>query len=353
MKRKLLAGLMAGTLSMMALTGCGGGTDASTNAAADAGAESAGNTETGAASAGEVSADRSDQLYIFINANTGTEYCSMDEEGIKEAGEFLGVQTEYVGPVDYNMDQLISDFETSIAKNPDGIIVIGWEDSMIPTIDKAVDTGIPVVCIDADLPDSKRLMFVGTGNVEAGKMCGREMAELIGGKGKVAILGKSTLSNILERVEGCEQVWAEDYPNIEYIGLVDSGSESSIAAANIAATMQAHPDLAGICSVDSEAGAGAIMAIREAGKAGEIKCVAFDRGSEILSAIEEGIITESIVQQTELMPFYALQVLYNYKNANVTQTADDQAAGMPGVPISIDTGTTVCTQENVELFKVQ
>ena len=143
----------------------------------------------------------------------------------------------------------------------------------------------------------------------------------------------------------------EKYPDIEFVGLVESGAESNTAAANLAATIQAHPDLVGVCAVDSEAGAGAIMAIREAGKIGEIKAISFDRGSEILQAVEEGIITATIVQQTHLMPYYSLQVLYNLNNCPVKQTQDDVAANMPGVPSYIDTGVTLCTQENVALFK--
>ncbi len=294
--------------------------------------------------------DYSDQLYIEVVANAGVEYFDMHKSGLEDAGEFFGVQTEYVGPLGYDMDQVIADFETAIGKNPNGIICVGWEEAMIPVIDKAVDAGIPVATCDADLPGSKRVCFVGTGNFDAGKVCGENIAELIGGEGKVAILGKSTLSNILERVRGCEAVWAENYPGIEYVGLIESGAESNTAAANLAAVIQANPDLKGVCAVDSEAGAGAIMAIREAGMAGEIKCISFDRGSEILAAIEEGVITATIVQQTQLMPFYALNVLFNLNNCKVQQTKDDAAAGMPGVPTYIDTGVTICDQSNVELF---
>lgn len=292
-----------------------------------------------------------DQVYIEIVANAGVEYFDMHKAGLEAAGEYLGVTTEYVGPLGYDMDQVIMDFETAIGKQPAGIITVGWEDSMIPVINKAVAAGIPVVTCDADLPDSDRICFVGTSNFDAGKTCGEALAEAIGGKGKVCILGKSTLSNILDRVDGCKAIWEEKYPDIEFVGLVESGAESNTAAANLAATIQAHPDLVGVCAVDSEAGAGAIMAIREAGKIGEIKAISFDRGSEILQAVEEGIITATIVQQTHLMPYYSLQVLYNLNNCPVQQTQDDVAANMPGVPSYIDTGVTLCTQENVALFK--
>jgi ribose transport system substrate-binding protein len=295
--------------------------------------------------------DTSDQVYIEIVANAGEEYFDMHKAGLEAAGEFFGVKTEYVGPLGYDMDQVISDFEQAIGKKPNGILCVGWEDAMTPVINKAVAAGIPVVTVDADLPDSDRVAFVGTSNFDAGVVCGTNLAELIGGEGKVAILGKSTLSNILARVDGCVDAWEKKYPNIEYIGLIESGAESNTAAANLAAVIQANPDLKGVCSVDSEAGAGAIMAIREAGLAGQIKCISFDRGSEILAAIEEGVISATIVQQTNLMPFYAVNILYNMNNYTVVQTKDDKAAGMPGIPSYIDTGVTICNKDNVALFK--
>lgn len=335
--KKLLCAVLA-LVMLVALAACG-------QQAAPAAATAA------AAEAAPAAADHSDQVYIEIVANAGVEYFDMHKAGLEQAGKDYGVTVEYVGPLGYDMDEVIADFETAIGKQPAGIITVGWEDSMIPVINKAVAAGIPVVTCDADLADSDRVCFVGTGNHDAGASCGAALAEAIGGSGKVAILGKTTLSNIQERVKGCEDVWAEKYPGIEYIGMVESGAESNTAAANLAAFIQANPDLKGICAVDSEAGAGAIMAIREAGKIGEIKCFTFDRGSEILAAIEDGIVTGTVVQQTQLMPYYSLVVLYNLKNNPVQQTKDDAAAGMPGVPTYVDTGVTICTKENVELFK--
>jgi ribose transport system substrate-binding protein len=294
--------------------------------------------------------DRSNQLYIEVSANGSAEYFSDHMNGLAEAGKFFGVKTEYVGPMDYDMDAVIAAMEQSIAKQPAGILIVGWEDSLIPVINKSVAQGIPVVTVDADVVNSDRVAFVGTGNFDAGRLCGERIAELVGGKGKVAILGKVTLSNIQDRVRGCEAVWAEKYPGIQFTGLIESGAESNTAAANLAATLQRIPDIVGVCSVDSEAGAGAIMALREAGLAGKVKCVSFDRGSEILQAVKDGIITETIVQQTALMPFYGLNILYNLKNCKVPMTKDDAAAGMPGIPPYVDTGVTVCNKDNVDLF---
>ena len=41
-------------------------------------------------------------------------------------------------------------------------MVVGWDPSLGVAIDKAIAAGIPVITVDADVPNSNRLAFVGT-----------------------------------------------------------------------------------------------------------------------------------------------------------------------------------------------
>ena len=92
---------------------------------------------------------------------------------------------------------------------------------------------------------------------------------------------------------------------------MDTKQDSVIAAQNIAAVLQKHPDLNGIVCVDATGGTAAATAVREAGRTGDVKIIAMDRSNEILEAIEDGIISASVAQQTALMPYYATQLLIN------------------------------------------
>src|SRR5260370_7513894 len=55
-------------------------------------------------------------------------------------------------------------------------------------IDKAVAQGIPVICVDADVPNSKRAAYVGTDNFKAGKESLKRMAALVAGKGSIVVI---------------------------------------------------------------------------------------------------------------------------------------------------------------------
>ena len=97
-------------------------------------------------------------------------------------------------------------------------------------------------------------------------------------------------------------------------------------------------------------GTGAATAVRERKLVGKIKIVAMDRGNEILSLIDKGVIDATIAQQTALMPFYAVQILYNYQNVNIPVAMDNAKAGISGVPAGVDTGVIVVDKTNCKLF---
>ncbi|MFH2113110.1 MAG: substrate-binding domain-containing protein [Spirochaetota bacterium] len=291
-----------------------------------------------------------DQLYIEVSALGNLDYFYDHKLGMRMVGEELGVRTEYVGPAEYDMNAMVAAFEQAIAKKPAGLVVVGFEPSLNSIVDKAVDMGIPVVTVDADLPGSKRMAFVGTGNYNAGVVGGNKLADLIGGKGKVAIMTKPGQSNLEERVAGYKSALSS-YTGIEIVQIADTQSDPVVAAQAAATLLQKYPDLAGIACVEAAGGAGASTAVREAGKAGKVKIIAMDRGAEVLSGIDEGVISASVAQQTALMPYYATIILYNYNNSKVAITSDNKAATVSGIPVTVDTGAIVIDKDNVQYFK--
>lgn len=294
-------------------------------------------------------AKQSDELYIEVSALGNLDYFYDHKLGMQEVGKFLGVKTQYVGPADYDMNAMVAAFEQAIAKKPAGIVVVGFDSVLNPIVDKAIGKGIPVVAVDADLPGSKRIAFVGTGNYQAGMQGGAKLASLIGGKGKVAIMTKPGQSNLEERVAGYKAALAK-YKEIEVVQVADTQSDPIVAAQAASALLQKYSDLAGIACVEAAGGSGAATAVKEAGKVGKVKIVSMDRGNEVLNGIKEGVISASIAQKTAMMPFYAVQIMYNLKHTNVKITSDNKKAGITTAPLVVDTGTIVVDKTNYQLF---
>jgi len=288
-------------------------------------------------------------LYFLVSAVGANSYFYDHKMGLKLAGEFFDVETQYKGPPDWNMQAMIQAIDLAVARKPGGIMVIGFEESLNDAVNKAVDAGIPVVTLDSDLPNSKRIAFVGTGNYDAGYRGGIKLNELIGGKGKVAILTKIGQPNLEERVRGYKDALAT-FPGIEIARIADTKSEVPMAAQAAAAVLSAVPDLAGFGCVEAAGGAGCATAIKEAGLSGKIKVVAMDRDNDILNYIKNGIIDATIVQQTALMPYYGLMILYQLNHCDIPISTDNAKTGISGAPRVIDTGTILVDQSNCEYF---
>ncbi len=288
-------------------------------------------------------------LYIEVSALGNLEYFYDHKLGLRQAGELFRVQTDYAGPADFDMGAMVAALDLAIARQPGGLVVVGFEDSLTPVINKAVAQGIPVVTVDADLPRSKRVAFVGTGNFNAGYQGGLTLAALIGQRGKVALLTRLGQSNLEQRIDGYKAALSK-YPAITVVQVANTESDPVKATQVAALLLERYPDLAGLACVEAAGGAGAATAVKEAGRVGRVKIVAMDRDNAVLKQIGAGVIQATVAQQTALMPVYAVAILYQLNHLPAPITSDNAAAGVPGVPTSIDTGVTIVDRANYRFF---
>ncbi len=291
-----------------------------------------------------------DETYVEVLALTNLPYFIDHRMGIEFAGKELGVKTKFVGPVDYDMTAMVNTLEQTIAEKPAGILVVGFDPALKPSIDKATDAGIPVVTLDAEVYGSKRLTFLGTGNVNAGHVGAQLLAKEIGGKGKVAILTKVGQSNLEERIQGYKDEFAANYKDIEIVQIVDDQSDSAKAADGLKAVLQRTPDLAGVGCVEAAGGVGAATAAKELGIVGQLKIISMDRDDGTLKFIEDGVIQGSVAQKTALMSYLGTKFMYLMNHGAVPVVADNVAAGIVPMPESVDTGTIVINKDNAKMF---
>lgn len=290
-----------------------------------------------------------DELYIGVYCLGNLEYFYDHKIGLEAAGKMMGVKTKYVGPPDYDINAMITAFEAAIAEKPAGIITFGAEDSLLPVINKAIDEGIPVVTVDGDIKNSKRIAFVGTGNYNAGVLGGRKLGEVLGGKGKVVILTEPNISLHRDRYQGYQDGLA-DFPDIEIVQVGDTKADPILTIQIVSAMLQKYPDLAGIGCTDAVGGAASAIAVEEAGLVGKVKILSMDRDRQVLEKIEKGIIEGTIVQKSALMPFFALQIIYNMRHADIEITTDNKAAGLIAAPFMIDTGVVYVEKTTAKYY---
>lgn len=287
--------------------------------------------------------------YVEVLALTSLPYFIDHKVGMEQAAKYLGVSTKFLGPSELDLDQMVTTLEQAITQEVSGLVVVGFDPLLAPSINKAIDAGIPAVTVDADVPDSNRLCFLGTGNEQAGELGAQELAKLIGGSGKVIIITRTGQSNLEERVNGYRKVLNAE--GIEIVQVANDDSDSTKAASAVTAALRTQPDLAGIACVEAAGGVGTATALREANRAGEVKVVAMDRDAETLEAIEEGTIQASIAQKSALMTFWGVMLLHQFQTLDIPITEDNEAAGVNPLPSYVDTGAELITKENVAQWK--
>jgi ribose transport system substrate-binding protein len=143
------------------------------------------------------------ERYIFVASNTNLPYWQEGKAGFMDAARGLGVKAEFTGPETYSPQDELAAFEKAVSQHPSGIAVSpARPDVLKDAIDAAVKSGIPVICVDSDAPESHRILFVGTDNYQAGLISGKRIADLIHGQGQVVVITIPGQLNLDERVRG-------------------------------------------------------------------------------------------------------------------------------------------------------
>jgi ribose/xylose/arabinose/galactoside ABC-type transport system permease subunit/ABC-type sugar transport system substrate-binding protein len=296
------------------------------------------------------SASGANEEYVFLGVSVGNPYWVDARLGLEDKAKMLGVKSELRGPTGGDPNQQVKELEQLIARKPAGILIAPASNALRPSIDRAIDEGIPVVCIDTDEPLSKRYTFIGTDNYNAGRQTGAMLAKAIGGKGEVALLMIPGQLNHEERARGCKDVLA----TFRDIKVVKIGNDQALAteAEKVARSiLQAYPDLAAFGCVDAAGGEGCAVAVKESGKVGKVKIIAMDRNETTLEFIEQGIIEASIAQRTYAMAYLGVQLLYDLNHNNIQIVNDWKEAKVVPLPRNIDTGTIVIDKNNVRAFR--
>src|SRR5437899_5873952 len=145
-----------------------------------------------------------DERYVLVTAKINLPYWQEAQAGFRDAAQMLGVKAEFAGPTSYAPNEELEAFQKAVAQRPAGIVVSPTRPELFKAaIDSTVQQGIPVICVDADAPDSRRILFVGTDNFKAGIESGRRMAEVLHGKGQfvvVTLLGQLNLEDLVRGV---------------------------------------------------------------------------------------------------------------------------------------------------------
>jgi ribose transport system substrate-binding protein len=280
-------------------------------------------------------------IAIVPKALTG-EYWVRCKKGAEAAAKQFGVKLTFIGPsAETEVDKQIDIVENLITRGVDAIGISPCDGkALVPVIEKAIAKGIPVVTVDSDAKTNKRLAYIGTDNEKAGEMAAKELANLMGGKGKVLIIqGVPGAENLMQRVKGFKRVIAK-YPQIKIVSEQACQSDQTKALDITENALTAHPDLGGIFGVNAPGAPGAAQAVKAAGKTGKVKIVGFDALPDTVRYCAEGVIQAIVEQRPYRMGYLAVRYL-------------KEALEGKKIPRMVDTGVDIITPEKAQKMLLQ
>ncbi len=220
----------------------------------------------------------------------------------------LGVNVTVLGTTEEgDYQQQVAHIEDLVSKGVDLIVLVPAEASaLVPAVEAAVDAGIPVINMDSPIETDKVISFIGSDNVEGGKMAGNYIAEQLGNKGKVGVI-RGRLGNPVEeqRYNGFTEA-LKAFPEIELVAEGVGNWEADQGMTVMEDFLTAHPDIQAVFAESDRMILGASQAAQAAGR-DDIVLVGLDGIVEALRAVDDGSISADVAQRPDLMGEYAVQ----------------------------------------------
>ena len=291
------------------------------------------------------------ELYVLVTANVNLPYWQEARAGLEDVGKLMGVKVEMVGPDSFSPNEELTAFQQAVSRHPAGILVSVTKPELFKgPIDAAIQQGIPVVCVDADAPDSKRILFIGTDNYKAGQESGKRMADLLKGQGRIVIVTLAGQLNVEDRVRGVNDA-LKKYPGIKVAQTIDDKGDARVAFDTLTPLVQGKEKIDGVIGLEASGGAGAAEVLRRFDLNGKVKVVAFDKDPETLDWIERGAITATVVQKPYVMSFYGARFADDLHHNVVHEFKDWRSAPTDPMPTFVDTGTALVDSSNLAAFR--
>ena len=278
--------------------------------------------------------------FAFVT-NNSSDFWNIAEKGVRKAEKDLGIKADVFRPMKTEVSEQQRFIEDILVQGFDGMAICAINpDAMTPLLDRVAGK-MPVVVHDSDAPKSQRKAFVGTNNVEAGRLAGQAAIAALKQagitKGKVGMfVGRIDMQNSIDRKQGIDETLGKQ-PGIEILPIFLDGADRTKAKKNVEDALARYPDLVMVIGLWSYNGPAMVDAVRNSTRAKKPMVVAFDEEEETLKAVEDGTIFATIVQKPFEFGYQSMKALKDVKDGKT-------------IPTTIDTGISTIKKDNLATF---
>lgn len=230
--------------------------------------------------------------------------------GAIKAAREAGYDVEWKAPsLEVDSSRQIEIVESMINRRVAGIALAPVDRrALVGVVERAGREGIPVAIFDSAIDTEQRISYVATDNREGGRIAARRLASLLGGKGKVAVIGFMPGSGAtMEREEGFQEE-LKKFPAMNMVGLQFGMADRAKAMALTENMLAAHADLAGLFADNESSSTGAVQALK-ARAAKQVKLVAFDASEQLVNDLRAGWIDSLVVQNPFKMGYESTRAI--------------------------------------------
>jgi len=290
------------------------------------------------------------EVYYLVGSNMSSSYWQTAVAGFKKAAADYQVTAKTAGPDNYDPQTERTELQNAVAAKPNGILVSVSDVGVLqPAIDAAVNAGVPVITVDSDAAASKRLYFIGTNNLDAGRLGARRVVEKLGGKGSVVFFTIAGQPNTEERLKGFKDVFSTQ-PGIKIAEVVDIKGAPVTAFDRTQQLLAQTGDkkISAFVCLDSVSGKMVADAVKRSGDTSR-ELVAWDVNPDTLQAIKDGVIDATVAQKPFTMGYVGLKALDDVFHDPPAQLGKDYSAdAFAPYPAFVDTGTAIVDKSNVD-----
>lgn len=258
--------------------------------------------------AGAVSADDQGLISIIVNDNSNP-YWFTEGKVARETAEELGYEanvSSHKGDTNAESRQI----DTAITNQAEAIILDPANaDGSIGAVRKAVDAGIPVFIINAEINQQglAEAQFV-SNNAQGAALGAQQWVQAVGdGANYVELKGAPSDNNAATRSNGYETVLSQ-YPSLEQVGVDVANWDRTQGYNKTQSMLQANPDIQGVISGNDEMALGAIAALKEAGRLDGMVVGGFDGSPDAIDAIKAGEMAYTVLQPVAIFSEEAVRL---------------------------------------------
>lgn len=250
-------------------------------------------------------------IVVVAHGQAADPFWSVVKNGAAKAGEDTGATVDFRSPETFDMVQMAQLIDAAVNQQPDGLVVsIPDADALGPSIQRAVDAGIPVISMNSGgdvAHDLGVLLHVGQSEFDAGKRAGERLAELGGVKG-ICVNHEVGNVSLDQRCAG----FAEGFGGP--VAVIPTQMDPAEVQAKVRAALEADTEVDTVLALGAGmVGEPAVEAVQALGLE-DVHIASFDLSAGFLQAVADGKASFAIDQQQFLQGY--LPVSFLALNAN-------------------------------------